>query len=82
MINNTPKPTGSVNNTPRVGDAETWATITTTWGSETRTWLGCSSLMNNTTFRDLYIWSTHTFPWTETTPWQLVGTSISNTPKP
>lgn len=48
MINNTPKPTGSVNNTARVSDAETWATITTTWASETRTWLATGSLMANT----------------------------------
>lgn len=46
MINNTPKPTGSVNNTAKVSDSETWATITTTWASETRTWLATISLMN------------------------------------
>ena len=48
MINNTPKPTGSVQNTPRVGDSETWATITTTWATEPRTWTEVASLIENT----------------------------------
>lgn len=47
-LNNTPKPTGSVNNTVRVSDSETWGTITTTWASETRTWLGTGSRIDNT----------------------------------
>lgn len=47
-INNTPKPTGSVNNTPRVFNSELWSTITTTWASETRTWDECITLMRNT----------------------------------
>lgn len=48
-MDNTPKPTGSVNNTARVSDSERWSTITTTWASETRSWLATISLMNNTT---------------------------------
>ncbi len=48
MINNTPKPTGSVNNVSKVKDFETWATILTTWGTETRTWLETGSLLQNT----------------------------------
>ena len=46
-INNTPRVTGSVNNTTKVGDAETWATITSTWATETRTWLRVASVMDN-----------------------------------
>lgn len=37
-INNTAKPTTTINNSSRVGYAETWASITTTWASETRAW--------------------------------------------
>lgn len=35
-------------NSSKVGGAELWSTITTTWASETRTWLDCSSLFDNT----------------------------------
>lgn len=35
-------------NITKIGGAELWSTITTTWASETRTWLDCSSLFDNT----------------------------------
>lgn len=48
-ITNTSKPTTSLANTTKVSFAELWSTITTTWASETRTWLGTGSLFSNTT---------------------------------
>ena len=42
-----------VTNTTKVSFAELWSTITTTWASETRTWLDCSSLIDNTSRRSL-----------------------------
>lgn len=44
---NTSKPTTSLINITRVSFAELWSTITTTWASETRTWLDMSSLIDN-----------------------------------
>lgn len=46
-ITNTSKPTSSMANTARVSFAETWASIPTTWATETRTWMGTSSLIGN-----------------------------------
>jgi hypothetical protein len=43
-ITNTTKPSSSVTNTAKVASFETWATIPTTWASETRTWDDCQSL--------------------------------------
>jgi hypothetical protein len=48
-ITNTSKPTTSLSNTSKVSFGETWTTITTTWGSETRSWLDTSSLIDNIT---------------------------------
>jgi len=36
-------------NRAKVGEAETWDTIPTTWASETRTWSECVSLFTNGT---------------------------------
>lgn len=47
-INNTPKPTGSVNNSLRVSDIETWNSNTTTWDTETRTWDEMGTVLSNT----------------------------------
>jgi hypothetical protein len=47
MINN-PKPTSpSLLNTAKASFAELWSTITTTWETETRTWLETGSLLVN-----------------------------------
>lgn len=46
---NTSRPSSSMSNVSRVASYETWATIPTTWASETRTWAECQSLMDNTT---------------------------------
>lgn len=46
-IINTTKPTTSLINTLKVSFAELWSTITTTWASETRTWLDTGSLIDN-----------------------------------
>lgn len=47
-INNTPKPTGSVNNTAKVSTQVTWDSNTNTWNTETRTWDQMYSALNNT----------------------------------
>lgn len=47
-ITNTSKPTTSLTNATKVSSAELWSTITTTWASETRTWLETGSLVDNT----------------------------------
>lgn len=39
---------GGITNTTKVSGAELWSTITTTWAGETRTWLDCASLFDNT----------------------------------
>lgn len=46
-ITNQSKPTTSYVNSDKISGAETWATIPTTWASETRTWLDCVSLFDN-----------------------------------
>jgi len=46
MINTT-KPSTSLINASKVSFGETWATIPTTWLSETRTWLATGSLFTN-----------------------------------
>lgn len=86
-MTNTSKPTTSLSNTTRIGDSELWSTITTTWASETRTWLGCISLFTNTTFRNL---GSYTFDEIGTFSLDQVGgvefarqfTPITNTAKP
>ena len=47
-MDNTTKPTGSVNNVARVSDSETWDTWTIAWQDETRTWDRLRSKMGNT----------------------------------
>lgn len=47
-ITNTSKPTTSLTNTTKVSFAELWSTITTTYATETRTWLDTGSLVDNT----------------------------------
>lgn len=48
-ITNTTKPTTTLTNTTKVSFAEIWATILTTWATETRTWLAAGSLFTNAT---------------------------------
>ena len=45
---NTTKPTTTLANTSKVSVGETWATITSSWASEVRTWLAVSQLVTNT----------------------------------
>lgn len=49
MITNTSKPTTSLTNQAKPNFAELWSTITTTWASETRTWMDTGSLFDNIT---------------------------------
>jgi len=46
---NISKPTTSLANAAKVASFETWATIVTTWASETRTWQDMASLMDGFT---------------------------------
>jgi len=46
---NIAKPTTSLANADKVASFETWATIATTWASETRTWQDMASLMDGFT---------------------------------
>lgn len=81
-ITNVSKPSTTLTNVTKVSFAETWGAITTTWASETRVWFETSSIIENAEFADLFIWSTHTYPWRESLPWQLAGTGITNISKP
>ena len=47
-IINTAKPSTTITNAVKASFGELWSTITTTWASETRTWLDTSSLIDNT----------------------------------
>ena len=82
-MDNTAKPTGSVNNSTRVDNAELWSTITTTWASETRTWAECISLMDNlakTVYGDP-LWTAQLI-WQLNLPWQRNTSIMNNTEKP
>lgn len=46
-LTNASKPSTTITNTTRASLAELWSTIATTWGSETRTWADCISLVDN-----------------------------------
>lgn len=46
-MDNQSKPTTTFANVTRPSEAELWSTITTTWASETRTWIDCISLIDN-----------------------------------
>lgn len=46
-ISNQSKPSTSLSNADKVSIGETWATITTIWAAETRTWLAVSQLLTN-----------------------------------
>lgn len=82
MINES-KPTTTLTNTTRIGGAELWSTITTTWASESRTWLDCASLMDNVSLSATDpLWSNRSFPWLLTTPWGTVSTGMTNISKP
>lgn len=46
-LTNMSKPSTSLTNSSKVFDYETWATIPTTFATETRTWIDCISLIDN-----------------------------------
>jgi hypothetical protein len=81
-INNTPKPTGSVNNTSKVSNSVTWNTWTVSWATETRTWDELISTMDNTQLLGEPLWSYRNYPWQLTAPWQETHIGITNTSKP
>lgn len=46
-ITNIDKPTTSLANSSRPAQGETWASVLTTWATETRTWLDMGQLIDN-----------------------------------
>lgn len=81
-MDNTAKPTGSVNNTTKASNAELWSSITSTWAAETRYWDELFSLIDNVSIAGEAIWSIRILPWRHSLPWQVSGTIMNNTPKP
>jgi len=79
-MDNTSKPSTSYTNTSKVSFAELWSTITTTWATETRTWAAVVSIFDNVIISTDPIWSSRSFPWLMTAPWQQTG-GITNTSK-
>ena len=47
-LTNQNRPSTSINNSTQPNKGETWASITTTWSNEVRTWLQVSKLITNT----------------------------------
>lgn len=79
---NTTKPSDSYANTVRPLTGETWATIDTTWASETRTWAEIGSLLNNSS--KVYgglLWAASNLPWQMLLPWVDSG-GITNITRP
>ena len=57
-------------NIAKVSVGETWATIETTWATETRDWLAVSQLMTNVTLEGIVdVWASRAYPWQQDTPW-------------
>jgi len=48
-ITNISKPSSSMTNQTKINIGESWATILTTWASETRSWGDMASLIDNIT---------------------------------
>ncbi len=83
-ITNASKPSTSLANATRIGGAETWESIPTTWASETRTWLDCISLFDNV-MKVAYgdpLWSASVLPWQISFPWQVNTGIMINQDKP
>ena len=79
---NQSKPSTSYTNASKVSSGETWATITTTWASETRDWEEVSQLLTNTTKPAYgYLWVDYIYPWQLPLPWQTAA-GITNQDKP
>lgn len=57
----------AITNSPKIKNAETWGTISTTWATETRTWAECISLITNTVPGSNYHWDTWETTWDELT---------------
>jgi len=59
-------------NVDKVSIGETWATVATTWGTETGSWQSVSSLFTNVKVNTDPLWSSRTFTWELTSPWTQV----------
>lgn len=74
---------GGMTNVSKVSIGETWESVTTSWSSETRTWLAVSQLLTNQAMSSTSpLWSSRTFPWQEALPWQNTNAGIINVSKP
>jgi hypothetical protein len=74
----------SITNQTKASESELWSTIPTTWGSETRTWLECVSLMENADKLNYAVltWAQWLTTWADsvTHTWQMYSpTYMSNT---
>jgi hypothetical protein len=78
---NLDKPTTSFINSTKVSDGEIWATVSTTWLSETRTWGGIAHFITNTYTNFGFLWSVLNTPWTSLLPWSNIA-GITNQSKP
>ena len=82
-IVNVSKPSSSIANQTRINTGETWATISTTWASETRAWYITASLVANTAKPSFgYLWGVLSYPWLESSPWDNVYSGMTNINKP
>lgn len=81
-ITNLPKISSSVTNQSKISSGETWASILTTWATETNTWAEIGSLIDNLTkVGRVVLWATGTLPWQLPTPWLDTG-GITNLSRP
>jgi hypothetical protein len=75
--------TGGMTNKARAVGYETWASILTTWATETQTWLDMGSIYTNVVMSSTNpLWNARSFPWTLTAPWQSTNAGITNVNKP
>lgn len=80
---NVSKPTTSIANVTKVNTGETWASILTTWATETHDWQTVSQLLTNSSKPAFgYLWGASSLPWLESSPWDDVFSGITNISKP
>jgi hypothetical protein len=80
-IINLDKPSTSIANSSKVFDYETWASIQTTWTTETRTWAETISTMDNERRPNTTLWDDKFWAWDSGVGWSSLET-ITNISKP
>lgn len=71
----------AITNSSKVDFSELWSTITTDWGEETRSWLDCISLIDNTKKPNISLWDDEVATWDGGTGWSNTEL-ITNISKP